>query len=305
MAVCCASITLGLASLSAAQTPSRDEDYRIGPNDVLSIAVLQASELNTSVRVSEQGEVSIGLAGIVPVGGLTLRQAEQAIKARLQQKYIRDPEVVVQVTEIQSHPISVLGAVRKPGVFQVRGTKTLLEVLSLAEGVADTAGDSVIVMRGQAGIGGPATEGSPTAAPIEVKLKTLLASTDPAANISIHPGDVVKVPQAAMVYVVGEVKKPGAFPMPSNEKLTVLRAIALGEGLAPTAAKGDVLILRSKENGERHEIAVHLDRILKSKETDIVLQAQDVLFVPTSGGKAVARGTLDALTRILSWRPIP
>jgi polysaccharide export outer membrane protein len=178
-------------------------------------------------------------------------------------------------------------------------------VLSLAEGVADGAGDSVIVMRGQAGSASAATEGASAAMPIEVKLKTLLSSSDPTANIPIHAGDVVKVPQAAMVYVVGEVKKPGAFPMPSNEKLTVLRAIALGEGLAPTAAKGDVLILRSNEKGDRHEIPVHLDRILKSKETDIVLQAQDVLFVPTSGGKAIARGTLDALTRILSWRPVP
>jgi len=280
----------------------QDTGYRIGPNDVLSVAVLQAPELNTSARVSELGEISLPLVGTIRTTGLTTLQLELVIEARLREKYIREPEVSVQLTDLQSQPVSVLGAVRRPGVFQLRSTQTLLEVLSLAGGLADDAGDGVMVLRK-----GAAREHGREAGPatLEVNLKTLMESRDAHVNVPIYPGDVVTVKSAAIVYVVGAIKKPGAFAMRGNDRLTVLRALALGEGVSPTAARGDAVVLRTNDRGERVEIAVNLDAILKGKAPDVTLDAQDVLFVPTSGGKVVARAAIDTLTRVLTLRVIP
>ena len=288
---------------SAARTlepRAQGAEFRIGADDLLAITVLQAPELNVSARVSGTGEISLPLIGVVRVLGRSTREVEQQIEDRLRAKYIREPDVSVQVSEMQSHAVSVVGAVRRPGIFQIRGSRTLLEVLSLAEGLADDAGESVLIQRsrdtGAAAEAGPAT--------FEVKIKTLMDSDDSSLDVAIHPGDVVKVQRAAVVYVVGEVKKPGAFAIRGNAKLTVLSALAMGEGLTPTAAKGDAVILRTNERGERTEIALSLDRILKSKESDVSMEPQDVLFVPGSVGKAAARLTIDALARIVTLRGV-
>ncbi|HXE81570.1 MAG TPA: polysaccharide biosynthesis/export family protein [Vicinamibacterales bacterium] len=283
--------------------------YRIGANDVLSISVLHAPELSTSVRVSSRGDISLPLLGGVPAAGLTAAELETELEKRLRERYIRDPDVTVQVTELQSQAVSVVGAVNRPGIFQVRGSTTLLEVLSLAGGLAEDAGDSVIVLRRArtraSNSGHPASDGAHAgeSASFEVPLRTLLDSADGAANAVIVPGDVVNVRSAAIVYVVGAVRKPGAFAMRGNEQLTVLRALALGEGLLPSASR-DALVLRTEDDGKRIELPVDLGDVLKGKQNDFALQQQDVLFVPTSGGKAVARAALDALTRIVTLRGV-
>ena len=277
--------------------PSAD-DYRVGIDDVLAITVLQAPELNTSARVSQLGRVSLPLIGELPVVGLTAGEIATAVEVRLREKYIREPEVSVQVTDTQSHGVSVIGAVRKPGVVQIRGTKSLIEVLSLAEGISDDVGEDIVIVHGS-----DAT-GSDREASTAVKVKALYESGDPRANVAIVPGDVIKVQQAPMVYVVGEVKKPGAFPVRGGDHLTVLRALALGEGLAPTASKDAAVILRAGAAGGRTEVPIRLTDIFKSKRPDVVLEPNDVLFVPVNGGKAVARGALDALTRIFVLRPV-
>lgn len=299
-------------------------DYRIGPDDLLSIAVLEAGDLSRSVRVSANGEISLPLIGVFRVAGMTPRAVELLLEGRLKETYMRDPHVSVQVEEMQSHPVSVLGAVNKPGTYQIRGTRTLLEVLSLAEGPAENAGDTVVVMRlaAQAAVRpeGAATkpEGeSPATAPavsptdeaaheqfVEVKLKDLITAKDPAQNILIYPGDIVKVTPAGMVYIVGEVNRPGSFPMSEHEKLTVLRAVALGQGLKPTAAKKDAMIIRTTELGARVEIPVNLENILKGKTADIALQERDVMFVPNSASKSFFRGAADALVRMVTLRTV-
>ena len=126
------------------------QEYRIGPEDVLSINVFEAQELNRDVRVSASGEISLPLLGPVRAAGLTPRELEFVLQELLHRTYMKDPHVSVFVREMQSHPVSVMGAVRRPGVFQIRGSKTLLEVLSLAEGLADDAGETVIILRGAA-----------------------------------------------------------------------------------------------------------------------------------------------------------
>src|SRR5882757_10054852 len=216
-------------------------EYTIGPEDVLDINVFEAQEMNREVRVSASGEISLPLLGAVPAAGLTPRELEQSLGELLHQKYMKDPHIGVFVREMQSHPVSVMGAVRKPGTFQIRGSKTLLEILSLAEGLAEDAGEEVIILRGAGPNNSPGsfsekangvTASSQAIGPqeterpgatdagtdkisgssqnvVQVNLKDLLDSTDPTHNPVVYPGDIVKVSRAGVVYVVGAVRRPG------------------------------------------------------------------------------------------------
>jgi polysaccharide biosynthesis/export protein len=292
------------------------EDYRIGAEDLLEISVFEAPELKRTVRVAASGEVSLPLLGIVQAAGLTARELEVVLQELLRRTYMKDPHVGVFVREMQSHPVSVFGAVRKPGVFQIRGAKTLVEVLSMAGGIADDAGDSVIVMRG-AGL--PEAADPPSARPVatgilqnhsskdvtdaaagktvEIDVKNLLQSGDSHSNVLIYPGDVVKVTRAGVVYVVGEVRKPGGFVLKTNENVSVLQALALAEGLTRTSAKSRAQIIRTDEvTGARSEIPINLGKILSGKAADPLLKPKDIVFVPNSAGRtALYRGAEAAI----------
>jgi polysaccharide biosynthesis/export protein len=325
-------------------------DYRIGPQDLLDINIFEAPELNRTVRVSENGEVSLPLLGGIHVVRLTARELENTLAAKLRE-FLKDPHVSVMVTAIESHPVSVIGEVNKPGVFQVRGSKTLLEMLSMAQGLAPDAGDEVLVMRNagynrgqdssaqttQAGSGetgsenrdgnksgtGPesgnagALKNNATASiagindsstargqqgdTLAINLRHLLNSRDPGLNVPIYAGDIVKVTRAGIVYVVGAVKKPGGFTVKGNEQMSLLKAIALAEGLSSTSSKGHTRIIRTDEgSGKRSEIPVQLGKILDGKAPDMNLQAADIVFVPNSTGKTVLFRSTDAIVNTAS-----
>ncbi len=304
-------------------------EYRIGPEDLLEITVFEAPELNRSVRISASGEFSLPLLGAVKAAGLTPRELEFVLQELLRRTYMKEPHVAVFVRELQSHPVSVVGAVKKPGVFQIRGTKTLLEVLSMAEGLAEDAGDTILVMRG-AGLHGvpsqndnkqevgtqnspPVEEANGTAVAssspkeptpegtVEINLKNLLESGDPGYNVAIYPGDIVKVARAGIVYVVGEVKKPGGFVLKSNENISVLQALALAEGLTRTSAKSQARIIRTDQStDQRTEIALDLQKILAGKAPDPLLQPRDIVFVPNSGARSALYRGAEAAISILS-----
>src|SRR5205807_4952587 len=202
-----------LLDANSAALAAGPQDYRIGFDDVLDISVFEAQELNREVRVSSAGDISLPLLESVYAAGLTPRELELVLEELLRRTYMKDPHVSVFVREMQSHPVSVLGAVRKPGVFQVRGSKTLLEILSLAEGLADDAGETVIIMRGAGlknsaspdedkGVSttasvsdekatGPEANKSPFAPEdiVQVNLRDLLDSSDVHQNPIVNPGD--------------------------------------------------------------------------------------------------------------------
>ena len=324
-------------------------DYRIGPQDLLDINIFEAPELNRTVRVSENGEVSLPLLGGIRVVRLTARELENTLAAKLRE-FLKDPHVSVMVTAIESHPVSVIGEVNKPGVFQVRGSKTLLEMLSMAQGLAPDAGDEVLVMRNagynrghdgsaqttQEGSGetgsenrdgnkigiGPesgndgalknnatvSTTGTNASTArgqqgdtLAINLRHLLNSRDPGLNVTIHAGDIVKVTRAGIVYVVGAVRKPGGFTVKGNEQMSLLKAIALAEGLSSTSSKGHTRIIRTDEgSGKRSEIPVELGKILDGKAPDMNLQAADIVFVPNSTGKTVLFRSTDAIINTAS-----
>jgi polysaccharide biosynthesis/export protein len=305
-----------LDSHPSAPTVSSQE-YRIGPEDVLNINVFEAQELNREVRVSASGEISLPLLGAVRAAGLTPRELEFVLQELLHRTYMKDPHVSVFVRDMQSHPVSVMGAVRRPGVFQIRGSRTLLEVLSLAEGLADDAGETVIILRGAVLSGEqdlaadhptsadqpPSVAQSPgevkrmsatlndnqsaSENAVQVNLKDLLDSADSRSNPLVHPGDIVKVTRAGVVYVIGEVRKPGGFALKSSERISVLQALALSEGLTRTAAKGDARIIRTvQQSGERKETPIDLGKILSGKAPDPMLEPKDIVFVPNSAAKS-------------------
>jgi polysaccharide biosynthesis/export protein len=317
-------------SVSTQMNGAVSAEYRIGSQDLLEVNVFDAPELNRSLRVSANGEISLPLVGAIQATGLTAREVENSLESKLR-IYMNDPHVGVLVTGVESHPVSVLGAVNQPGVFQIRGPKTLLEMLSMAQGLTDEAGDQVLVMRG-AGVDSTASDvakdvakdasndasnndppaSSAPVAPmastaaagtassavktesattdpntIQIDLRQLLDSADPRYNVPIYPGDIVKVKRAGIVYVVGSVMKPGGFTMRTNEQMSVLKAVALAEGLTSTSSKGHTRIIRTDPiTGERSEIPVDLGKILAGKLPDMPLKAADIVFVPKSGTKA-------------------
>jgi polysaccharide biosynthesis/export protein len=290
----------------------QDDASRIGPEDLLEITVFEAPEMNRTVRVSANGEISLQLLGPMKAAGLTPRELESALEVQLRRTLMKDPHVGVFVRELRSHPVSVVGAVKKPGVFQIPVSKTLIELLSMAEGVADDAGDSVLIMRG-AEFAGQGTPGSQDSAQdgkrkiVTVNLKNLLESADPALNVPIYPGDIVKVTRAGIVYVVGEVKKPGGFVLKGNENITVLQALALAEGVTRTSAKSRARIIRTDPTTDKRiEIPVDLGKILASKAPDLILQPRDVVFVPDSSAKSAfyrgAEAVLSTATGLAIYR---
>ena len=324
-----------LVNANSTATDSDWGEYRIGPDDVLDISVFAAPELNRMVRVSSSGDISLPLLGSVRSAGLTPMGLESYLEDLLRRSYVKDPHVSVFVRDLQSHPVSVMGAVKAPGVFQVRGPKTLLEVLSLAGGLSDDAGDTAIIMRRATSVSQPdrvpstistafppasdtatgASSGnahpdsdSQEAEGVQVNLKDLLDSADRHYNLAVYPGDIVKVTRAGVVYVVGEVKKPGGFTLKSSEKLSVLQAIALSEGLMRTAAKSNARVIRTDPiTGERKQFRIDLNKIMKGKDQDVVLESRDVVFVPNSAarttfsrGAEVAAQTLTGLL-IFHW----
>jgi polysaccharide biosynthesis/export protein len=307
----------GRTRLADVVTDSQDRDSLIGPADLLNVSVFEAPEMSSTVRVTAGGEISLQLLGAVHAAGLTPRELESVLQELLRRTFIKDPHVGVFVQELQSHAVSVVGAVKMPGVFQMHGSKTLLEVLSMAQGLADDAGDSVLIMRGTRsgespnsnpaksataarailsppaevfppgyGVTAPASEA--TSKIEQIDLRALLTSSDPALNVPIHPGDIVKVQLAGIVYVVGEVTKPGGFVLQRNENISVLQALALAQGSTHTSAMSRARIIRTDPfTGNRTEIPTDLSKVLAGKAPDTLLQSRDVVFVPNSTTKSV------------------
>ena len=323
-------VSVGLAVFfllagAAAQAPSSPESaalnancgsqvrstYLLGPDDQLEISGPELSELaNKPVRIDGDGDIQAPLVGRVHVSGLTVQQTEQALN-KLLSTYIRDPQVVVSVAEVRSQPVSILGAVNTPGVHQVRGRKTLLEMLALAGGIRSDAGYSVRITRqlewGCIPLPKTELDASGRFSVAELNLKKIMEAKNPEENIQIFPHDVISVPKAEMVYVIGEVKRSGGFVLGEHQSISVLQALSLAEGLNGTADARHARILRLKRDADqREELAVDVKDVLNGKKSDIALRGDDILFIPGSTGKKAALRALEAAiqtgTGLAIWR---
>jgi polysaccharide export outer membrane protein len=239
--------------------------------------------------------------GLLP-GGLETAIAE----ALSSEQILVDPIVTVTILEYHSRPISVVGAVHKPVTFQAVGKVTLLDALVMAEGVTSDAGPELLLMRPQ-----PGDADAPASAVERIPLQALLSAKDPKLNATLTGGEEIRIPEARKIYVVGNVKKPGAFPVRDGSETTVLKVLALAEGLVPYTGRLAYIFRVGEDSAVRQEIPIELEQILERKSADVALQADDVLYVPENKGRRRAAAILDRVSGfaastasgVLIWRP--
>jgi polysaccharide export outer membrane protein len=284
------------AQQPAVTTTQSVSGYVLGPDDEIMVRGIEAPEesdkVDKPVLIGTNGDITLPLIGQVKAGGLTVEQLEAELITRFNQ-FIKEPQISVTVTEFRSQPVSVFGAVTKPGIVQLRGRQTLYEVLSMAGGPRENAGSILTVTRRrQSGdIPLPGAKIDPTGqfSTVELNTQEILEGKNPAVNIEIKPNDVISVSEGSsnMVYVVGDVQHGGAFTLGNQRRVSVLRALALAGGLGHTAKPDNARIVRQVA-GEAtlREIDVNVQRIISGKEEDIALGPDDVLVIPTSSRKA-------------------
>ncbi len=291
------------------ETPVPPSDYVIGSEDVLNISVFNVPELSGLVtRVANDGTITLPLIGRIQAANLTPAQLRNELEKDWAKKYLQDPQVTVFLQEFHSRPVSVIGAVERPGLYPLTGPRTLVEMLSLAGGLAKRgtapAGRFVYVTRKSRFEDLPSVEGLQQVArdKVEIDLRLLLYSHEDALNIEIKPLDIISVSRADVVYVGGDgVRKPGAFVLEDRDNVTVLQALAMAEGLTPNAAKSDARIIRTATDGSRTMIPINLKRVMKGDSPDPTLAANDILFVPDSAQKALLKGGATTVVSTLSW----
>ncbi|MGO9127650.1 MAG: polysaccharide biosynthesis/export family protein [Terriglobales bacterium] len=248
---------------------------RISAGDLLDVSVFDTPELSSKIRVDHDGNITLPVGGELQVKDLTAEEAAAAVQKRLLDKdIIKDPHVSVFILEYATQGVTVLGEVKTPGVYPVLGARSLFDFISAAGGLTPTAANTAAIMhRGQPG-----------------KQDVVRLSNDPAkaaaANLPIEPGDTILVPRAGIVYVVGDVGKPGGFLIDNNERLSVLQAVALAAGTNRTAALNNSKLIRKSVTG-REEIPLPLKKILQNKSADMTLNDGDILFVPSSTAKSI------------------
>lgn len=276
-----------------------DPEYVLGAGDQISIRVSDLEEVSDKpMRIDPDGDIDLPLAGVVHAAGLSPSALKQSLAAKLS-KYIQSPRVTVNVVEYQSRPVSVFGSVTHAGVYQLQGPKRLAEVLSMAGGTAADAGPNVTVTRlakwGPLHAPGLKTEVGPGSSSVSIPLEQITSAKGLEDNILIQPDDVIAVPRAELVYVVGNVRKAGAFSLSHHPSMSVLQAISLAEGFSPGASVGHTRILRRlPEGGDMpQDIPVDASRILAGKAPDVPLLPNDILFVPNSAWKASSKRALD------------
>jgi polysaccharide export outer membrane protein len=271
----CLLFFVSLLGAQAKPENSQSYEYLIGAKDLIEISVFEVPELNITVRVSENGLVNLPLLGEVKAEGLNRFDLEKKIAAMLEKNYLKNAQVTIFIKEFQSKKISVMGAVKDPGMHDLIGRQSLLQVISMAGGLSEQASDTVVIFRQFKNVPGQS---------LVIKLDDLLLKANPKYNITVFPGDIINVPgdQYLDIYVFGQVKSPGAVRMKKgSDEVTLLRAIAQVGGFSDRARRGKVMITRT-ENGVEKKINVDVKDILGGRRKDFVLQAFDVVFVPES-----------------------
>jgi polysaccharide biosynthesis/export protein len=263
------------AAFCCAQT----ESLTIGRGDALHVKVLEAPDLEQSARVTDAGTLTLILGGKVQVAGLTPAEAANAIeRALVEGHYVLTPHVSVTLDQTVTQNVTIMGQVRSPGSYAIGTPRPILDVLSLAGGLTDVADRKVTIQR----------HGTKERS---LFLVSNSANAELDANITIFPGDTVIVPKADVVYILGDVDRPGGIAMVTNDsKLSALQAITLAGGTPPNAVPSHARLIRKQPDGSHVEIPLQLSAMQKGKQPDIPLQADDIVYVPFSYTRNMAVG---------------
>lgn len=260
---------------------------KIAPGDLLHITVFDVPEMTQEVRVGANGKAQLALIGDVALAGMTGQEAAETIARELRnKKLLISPQVNVLVKEFASQGVSVSGEVQHPGVYQILGSRTLLDLISMAGGLTNVADTRITVQRR-----GAAEE------KVTVKLKTDDPETSLANNVQVYPGDLILVPRAGIVYVLGDVNRPGGFVMQDSGKITLLQALAQAGGASKSASLSKAVLMRKNAEGYA-TTKLHVGKIEKGEDPDLELHANDILFVPNNRLKNAISGTQSVITSI-------
>lgn len=315
-----------------------ENDYIIGEEDVLDIKIFGAEEFDRKVRVSTTGYVTFPYLGSIKAEGLTVADLEFTIAGLLAERYLKNPQVSVYVEEFNSKKVIVVGEVKGPQVLKLhRNSSTLFEVLGEVGGINSGAGKMAYVIRSTPAQAvasnnysssspqqaSPGTSDIPISSPnnddekimvqmrdtvIPVNVNELLEYRNPMTNIEILPGDIVTVPKGQLFFVMGEVERPGAYPL--TEGLTALQALSMGGKLSPTHKPSNIKLVRRESDGATFT-TLNLKKIVKGDEDDVKVQPGDIFIVGKSTAKVVAlqsleltKGAMNAFSVAFAWKTI-
>ena len=275
-----------MPEISSSNLPVNLPAQPIGPNDLISVSVYDSPEFTRAIRVGADGKLRFPmLKGRLDAQGLQPGELEKSIAVALMaESLIVDPFVTVSVLEYASRPINVSGAVKRPVTFQAVGPVTLLDAIARAEGLTLEAGAEMLVAR----------SGSVQRVPV----KELMEGANPELNLKLEGGDEIRVPAAGKVFVVGNVHRPGAFAMQTAGETTVLKMLAMAEGLMPYASRQAYIYRQNGASGAKTEIPIELRKIMDRKAPDVALAENDILYVPDATGR---RAAMTAIERALSF----
>ena len=265
-----------------AEGTAREARVKIGPGDLIEVNVFDEPELTQVVRLNDLGDGTLTLIGSLHLAGLTTDQARVLIAGKLREgNYLLSPQVSVLIREYSTQGVSVLGEVKNPGVYGVVGGQHLLDVLAAAGGTTPQAGGEIMIQR--------SADGSSLTVPLSKDPHQSLSS-----NVQLYPGDKVIVPRAALVYVLGDVGRPGGFVMENDGKITLLQALAMAGGTTHTSSMNGSRLLRKGPAGYT-DIHVELNKMLKGQEGDVQLQAEDILYIPGNAIKSALARSVPAV----------
>lgn len=286
-----------VAGSDAAIVISPEQDYRIAPSDVVDVTVLDAQELSREYRVNARGTIEIPFLGTVEASGKTTEELAATIADGLRGNYLVNPQVSVLSSQINRRYF-IQGAVRQPGVYNIEGSPTLLELISIAGGLSGSYGGTAFIIRklspqeiAQLPVpetdpelveAGFTADANPGYALEKASVNALLRG-EFSQNLVIGPGDIVHIPQADVFFVAGAVNAPGSFPL--AEGTTLRQAVSLAQGTTPTASPGNAVIYR-EEDGVKNEIPIDVGKVMGGEADDVAIRANDIVVVPTSGLKS-------------------
>jgi polysaccharide biosynthesis/export protein len=300
-----------LANPSSSTALAAASNYVLGPDDQIVLRAFEAEEISDRpIPVGSDGFINVPMVGRVKAGGLTVAQLEADLSKRLA-KYITNAQVTVLVSDFRSQPVSVMGAVNTTGVLQLRGQKTLMEVISMAGGLRNDAGSTVIITRdlnhGVLPLPSATKDTAGHVSTAQVNLRDIMTGKKTEENIVVEPNDVITVPKAQLIYVLGEVGRPGGYVLDDHDTLSSLQCVALAGGLMRTASAKKAKILRLEPGTtQRKEITADLSKIMDGKSPDVTLHADDILFVPNNAAHnatlRAAEAAVNIGTGLAIWR---
>jgi len=295
-----------LAAANVVNQPVDRGTYILGPGDRISIRIFGADDLpDKPIEVGSDGQINLPMVGMVHASGIPVRELEGELTKRYS-TYFKDPQAEVSVVDYRSQPVTVAGAVNSPNIIQLHGPTRLMEAISLAGGLRADAGNTVLITRKASSKQQPIHTGDSNDANAtfnirQIDLLTIIDGTDPAANIVIEANDLITVSKAKMIYVVGDVPRPGGYVLDGHSSsLAVLKAIALAGGINKTAAGSKARILRATGEGDTHrmESQINLNNIMANKSPDVALHADDILLVPNSTVKNVSLRAIEMAVNV-------